>query len=276
MSLCQEGCRTNPFGDYLAMRFAKFALSLLVIAVGTVSPAVAGAITNITWGSAQNITGDSDVSLNGTLVYAYNFGPISVGAITVNGVSFEEFGVTDNLSSVSVGAVTVSESGGYLRGSGFYDSASSPFSSLSSNYQHLLRYAVTANVPDTITLQLGGLTIGQTYDFQWWSNNSTTDAGWKDTTATATNSVTLFSNSGFLNSPFNPVEGGLGQYAIGRFTATSTTHSINFNGTTGLPLINAFQLRSISSEVPEPSMLVIAASGLAFGGFSKLRRRKQS
>lgn len=254
------------------MRFAKFALSLLAISFGIVSPAIAGAGFSVTWGAQKNITGDSDVSLIGNLVYAYKFVPTAIGDTTVNGVAFSEFVVPDNESSVDVGAVRISESVGFLKGSGFYDSSNNPFSNLSTGYQQLLRYAVTATAPSTITLQLGLLTIGHTYDFQWWSNNSTTDSGWNDTTATATNSVTLISNSGFLNAPFSPVEGGLGQYAIGRFTATNTTHLINFNGTSVFPLINAFQLRSVSLVVPEPSMLVIAVSGFAFGTFSK---RKQ-
>ena len=71
------------------------------------------------------------------------------------------------------------------------------------------------------------------------------------------------------------VEGGTGQFAIGRFTADSTSFSIAFNGdafTSYQPLINGFQVRA----VPEPSTYAMALAGLACGGFSLFRRRKRA
>lgn len=280
MSSCQEGGSITPSGELFSMRFAKFALSLFVLALGTATSSMAGVGTSITWGTPQNISGVGDVSTNGNLVYAYHFGLNISGGITVNGTEFTSFQIASPIPSATLGNVTISESRGFLVGTDSLGSSDDPYDGLQSDYKNMLGRGVYASEPDTITLQLGGLTIGQTYDFQWWSNNSTNNltstVSSQQTTANATNSVTLTSNSGLLDSPSVLKNGRLGQYVIGRFTATGTTASIDFDGVGGVPLINAFQLRSIPSAVPEPSMLVIATSGLALGGISKLRRRKQS
>jgi hypothetical protein len=101
---------------------------------------------------------------------------------------------------------------------------------------------------------------------------------WSTTTAAATNSVTLSANtSGSQSGPGPGVDGGIGQYAVGTFTADSTSLSITFNGpalTSSQPLINGFQLRTVA--VPEPSTYAMALAGLACGGSVVFRRRKRA
>ena len=66
---------------------------LLAIATGLATSITAHAAV-ITWGAAQNITGDSDVSLADSLVRAFNLdGSGTVASTTVNGVTFEPFGI---------------------------------------------------------------------------------------------------------------------------------------------------------------------------------------
>lgn len=235
---------------------------------GIANPGNVALAGSIVWGAPQSITGDSNVITAGTLVYAYNFGPTSVTSATVNGVTFQAFGIPGGGASVSQDAVTIQEFPGSLFW-GNQSSASNPFAGLGSGYQNLLSSNVTASSPDTITLTLGGLSAGAVYDFQWWSNRPTTPV--YSTTALAGNSVMLSSNT-YAGSE----EGGLGQYAIGRFTASGTSQSIDFSGSyffgsSNMPSINGFQVRL----VPEPSTWVMGAVGLACAGWTVSRRRRR-
>jgi len=222
------------------------------LAIALITTAPLGAIAApITWGSATTISGDGDVSTTGTLLYAYNFGPSSVAGTTVNGVTFAPFALPDLTGPgipVTVGGVSISESPGDLIGNLIFSGSLAPFTNLSSSYRNLLTYGATGGADETVTLQLGGLTPGHTYDFQWWSNDSSGNSPlWHDTVATATNSVTLLGNA-------DPTDGSVGQFAIGRFTADATTLSITFDSRGGgsfWPLINGFQVRVVSSPVPE-------------------------
>ena len=234
----------------------------------------------IVWGSPQNISGDSDVSTTGTLLYAYNFGSLSVASTTVNGVTFSAFPLPDSTgpgTPVTVDSVSISESPGFLYGNNSFSSGSAPFVNLSTAYKNLLGSGATAGEPGTITLQLGGLAPGQTYQFQWWSNNSTSFDNWSQTIATASNSVALITNLSGTGSEGTGVEGGIGQYAIGTFTADASSSSIAFTGdpsTSYWPLINGFQVRAI--PVPEPRTWCPALAGLACGGCAVWRRRKRA
>jgi hypothetical protein len=111
------------------------------------------------------------------------------------------------------------------------------------------------------------LKIGFDYEFQWWSNLSGTNPP-QAHGASAGNSVTLIDNTSGL-------EGGLGQFAIGRFTADSAIQVINFapvppNGSQAFAQLNAFQLRS----VPETSSVLagILPLGVLIVGFLVRRR----
>jgi hypothetical protein len=231
--------------------------------------------TPITWGSAQNITGDSDVSTLGSLLYAYNAGEAGVTSTTVNGVLFSPYVFPHHPhQTTTTGSVTFTESPDYLLPFNNLGTGSGSFDSLSGSYATLLSSGGSAGLPDTITGTFGGLTAGNDYLIQWWSNDSASTFGgvFVQTQASqigGNSTVTLDSN--LSNSA-----GGLGQYAIGTFTATSSSVAFNLNSVTGLPLINAFQIRDVtSSAVPEPGQ--VAASLLllfGIGGYILLKRRK--
>ena len=225
------------------------AASLAVSATSQAAP--------ITWGSPQTVSGDSDVSTTGSLVYAFTFGGTAAPpSATVNGVTFSPFRVPGGIiTSATVGSVTISESPGNLFASNTFGSSSAPYSGLSTDYKAILGSGAYADLPASITVTLGGLTSGQDYLVQWWTNNASNaailGAGFTNTTATAINSVTLDANT------TNAV-GGLGQFAIGTFTASGTSQTFLLSETSGgfNPLINALQVRA----VPEPSMTVLVGT----------------
>lgn len=189
--------------------------------IGAVETATTARAATITWGAPQNISGDSDVSTVGTLLYAYNFGHSRVDSTTVNGVEFTAFALPNSTPAgipVTLGSVSIAESPGELHGYHAFGSFIPPFSALSFEYQTLLWRGATGGQTGTLTLELGGLTPGQAYDFQWWSNNSTDADNWSQTIASAGNSVALITNTSGTGSQGTGVDGGVGQYAIGRFT----------------------------------------------------------
>lgn len=235
----------------------------------------------VTWSPAQNISGDSDVSTLGTLIYAYNIGengqstPPAVTSTTVNGVSFSAFAFPENYTTnnVTIGDLTITEDPSQLWAWNELGYNSGAIAGLSAGYQSLLGSGGSAGAPGTMTIKLGGLTLGQDYLVQWWSNDSAMLSGgsvFSQTSAIGNPSnVTLDSNTS------NTV-GALGQYVIGTFTAISPFASFDLNGTGGYPLINAIQVRNITSAaVPEPGRVAASILLLAgIGGYVWLKRRK--
>ena len=216
----------------------------------------------ITWGAPTNISGDTNVSTDGTLVAAFN---MNGSAVTVNGVNFASWMFTSNTTSTSMGNFTFTETSHILIASGL-GAGSPPFSNLSSNYQTLLSTALTTDENNTLTLTITGLTLGHQYEFEFFLNGSNS-AGTDNlrTTASAPNPVSLDDNT------TNAV-GGTGQFVIGTFNGGDTTEVISFTGTdsTQAPTVNAFQLRDIS-VVPEPSTLALLGVG---AGIAVFRRKK--
>lgn len=223
----------------------------------------------VNWDTPANILADTDISTTGTFERAYNFGiPVWVASPTINGVTFSGFAIDGATSSVTIGNTTLSATGGNLGSYAGFGSASAPFALLSTQYQDLLSQA--ANVAWLeMTLTLSGLTIGQTYQFQTFANESVF------TGADRTGTVTGGSNTALLqyNTSVGDLEGGTGQYVIGTFTADSATQTFSYNqsGGTGSNTISGFQLRSI----PEPGVAsLLAASGvIGLCFFRKYRRR---
>ena len=87
---------------------------LVVVAMTTILAGLFAASAKadpIVWQAPQKISGDSDVSTSGHLVYAENFGDQTVTAQTINGVTFAAFDASDmnNPSGTAThGNVTVS------------------------------------------------------------------------------------------------------------------------------------------------------------------------
>jgi hypothetical protein len=231
-------------------------------------------VAEITWGSAQNITADSDVSTLGTLLYAYNIGEAGVASTTVNGVLFSSY-VFPYEQTTTTGSVTFTESPQYLWPFDNLGTGSGSFGDLSGVYQTLLSSGGSAGLPTTITGTFEGLTPGNDYLIQWWSNDSAFTWGGSAFAQTEASQVGNPSSVTLDSNPSNSW-GGLGQYAIGNFTATSSFVDFNLNGIGGLPLINAFQIRDVTSAaVPEPGQVaasLVLPAGI--GGYVFLKRRK--
>jgi hypothetical protein len=250
---------------------SSLVILVAALAVAASTPAHA-ALPPIVWGSPQTVSGDSDVSTTGSLVYAYTFGGTAAPpSATVNGVTFSPFRIPGGVvTSTTVGSVSLAESPGNLFGSNSLGSSSAPYSALSTDYKAILGSGAYADVPASITVTLGGLTSGQNYLVQWWTNNASNaailGAGFTNTTALATNSVTLDANT-------TNIAGGVGQFALGTFTASGTTQTFLLSETGGdfNPLINALQVRA----VPEPvnSALAIVASAASWMAWRRRGRR---
>jgi hypothetical protein len=229
------------------------------------------AFASMTWGAATGISGDSDVSTAGTLVGAFNVGTQGVSGATVNGVNFDSFAVTAGVTTV--GNFTLQHLGAFNSNNTIFGSALPPFSSLSPSYQTLLQSATRATGGDFI-LTMNGLTPGQTYTFQWWDNNSNVSP----TTPVLSRYTTNAFDGSFVSLSNNTGtdQGGLGQYAIGTFTAGATgIEVIQFSGAIGLPQINAFQLRTTVVPVPAAIWTGLATLGV-MGGMTVLRRRRKA
>lgn len=235
--------------------------------------AEAGVTTPITWGAAQTITGDSDVSTSGSLVYAYTFGTTSVAATTVNGVNFAAFGIsnTPTTSSATVGSLTLQEVPGVLSSYSNLGGSGAPFTSLTSGYQALLSSGGSADNPTTITVTLAGLIAGHQYSVQWWSSNSAGVTGHFGFSLGSTIASDFYSNQVTLSS----TAGGLGQYVIGTFTAVASALDFTLEAPSGgpnAPLINALQLRDLSATAVPGGGVVGAVPAIV----GLLRRRRRS
>jgi hypothetical protein len=241
--------------------------NVLLTLAGSLALTGAAHAAAITWGSATNISADSDVSTAGTLVGAFNVGGGGVASTTVNTVLFTGFAVSGNTSSS--GNFTLSSASGLQSNNSVGGGGSAPYSNLSSPYQVLVS-SLMGNTSSSanFTLAMSGLTTGDTYQFEWWSNDSN-GFGANFTTASAGNSVTL-------NSATVAGTGGLGQFAVGTFVADiSAAQQVTFTsggGPTPQLLLNGFQLRDLGATVPEPST---ALFGVAMLGVCAAARRRR-
>ncbi len=185
------------------------------------------------WGASHNITGDTDVSTAGTLISAVSInGP---GTATVNGVTFAGMGASGATGPFNLDASGVG--GGY----GGYGVPAAPFNTLSANYQNLLTNGNFGSGASLMTLTLNSLSVGTTYQFEVWINDSRAFSG------TEAVNVASGSSTARMFGDVTATVGGTGQYLIGTFTADSSSKVITFQGDSAT-LLNALMLRQLPSN----------------------------
>jgi hypothetical protein len=234
----------------------------------------------MTWGAPAQISGDTDVVTDGTLVAAYSVGNAS--PTTVNGVTFEALPIVQVsgwANPVTAGHAVISSDpfestppGTNRRYNNIIDGgdatgAGGDFAGLSSSYKQLLGHSAMSKgleyfndwnswndwLPAPAAVTLTGLTPGKMYLFQDWQQNPT--RSWTLTSGGATSDV-IYGGNG--------TAGSLGQYIIGTFTADSTgTQRIDWLANAPdnweYNIVNGFQVREM---VPEPGTIVLALTGL--------------
>lgn len=246
--------------------FSIVGASALLLAVSGPTAWAGSEGSPLSWQNPATISGDTDVSTAGSLVAAFNmFGP----DVSVNGVTFSAFNVTPGSQTATNGNFTFSETPGILTPSSNLGSAQAPFANLSANYQTLLSSAISTSDNNTLTLTMTGLTLGVTYQVQFWVNGSNfnPNTGFDTIATSGPHAVTLDANTANAN-------GGVGQWVIGSFFCGAPFQSIAFTGTDGnqAPTVNAFQLR----VVPEPTSLalIVADAGIMLLALLRVRRKK--
>jgi hypothetical protein len=227
----------------------KLGSSLLTYAVAIVaSAALATSVkaAGIAWGPATNISSDSDVSLEGTLVSATQVN--TTGApITVNTVTFGVAGSTPNfVYSTDLLFAIVPTSNSPLT-----FEQSSPATGGSAAYNAL----VNEDVYNVNLLELQRLNVGQEYLVQIWADNGV---------VSPTPDVPVF-----FDPSLNGVGliGAAGQYVIGTFTADAASEIITVGAAEGHSIVSAVQLRAI----PEPASLSV----LGVGAMALMGRRRR-
>ncbi|MGC8561535.1 MAG: hypothetical protein ACP5O1_12810, partial [Phycisphaerae bacterium] len=203
-------------------RFVSLSLAAAAAIAAAMAAAPAHAAT-IAWGTATDVAGPSDVSTQGTLLYAYTLGATANN--TVNDVTFTDAAAPSSGNTLDFGtsgadgSLVNTASGGKLSG---YVGFSSPTSITDTNYRTLLGDGVYQNPNTTsdMTLTLGSLTVGNEYQVQLWVNDSRVGS-------VATRSLTV-SPSGstgdsitlkYQTTASTTTTQYGGQYAIGTFTA---------------------------------------------------------
>lgn len=219
---------------------------LLVVTTVLLAASFPSRAAEIIWESPQDIRDDSDVSAAGTLVYAFNLGLAAGANTSINGVTFA------STNAAVTGQLTANAPGfgwGYTQ----FGAASGAFASLSSGYQTILQSAQYYNNGSVgnaavLSYNLEGLVVGQEYQIQVWSNDSRGYSG-----SIKGGSIYASSGGGSVTLEFSTTNevGGLGQYAVGTFTADATTQTFSltaFDTTSGNynTQINALQLRAVS------------------------------
>lgn len=203
----------------------------------------------ILWSGAQDTAGTQDVLAGGSLVEAMNAGPSSTGTVAVNGVTFVN---TDALLPMSAGGVNP------LDGSTSGDV----------NYNQLLNtFDFGGGVSTSLSVGGGTLLAGSNYMLQVWFTDLRSCCSGRDMT---------FGDGSGGNVDLNATGGGLGQFAVGQFTADGGSQSLALtsNGFANVHL-TAYQVRTLeeTTPVPVPAPLFLFGLGLVLIGALRSRRK---
>lgn len=203
----------------------------------------------IQWNPVTDTTSVTDISTNGILLSAFNGG---TSTTTANGVTFNASGV---LGMTFVGALD----GGNTGDAGF---------------DTLLNEFTFGGGTGDVVFDIGSFVAGSSYEVQVFYTDQRPDSRSDrimrfDDDGTGTNGfVDLESN------PDNTTGTPFGQFAIGTFTSDGTDLNLILNAQGfGNAHITAWQIRSIVTPVPEPSLGILLVMGLGLTVFGKRRRR---
>jgi hypothetical protein len=217
----------------------------------------------ITWGAAQDMTGNPDISTLGSYFDAASaYGTITVnnGVAGVGGTNTLFNALTGNPASDGAISVTIGD------GQGAYGASFTTATPSSTSYSDLVNTGVFgAGGASTVTLT--GLTVGSEYQIQSWSYYSGDSA-----TATTDYSNGLLSSNPLYVSDAVSLLNQTGQFAIGTFTATSADESFDFSTTGGHQFINDVSVRDLTVAAPEPSTWAMMLGGLVMLGFCVRRK----
>lgn len=208
---------------------------------------------SVVWNTRALISSETDVATNGGLVYAYDDSGV---AATVNGIPF----AAGNSPSSFGGNVTVNGSYWYST-TAFGSSNGAPWNALSTDYQTMLQGGVYANSNTTMTVTLNNLTVGHQYLVQFWVCDTRIGASNRSETVASPggNTVALDYNNTSAN-------GGVGQYAIGSFTADAITQPLWLTNAQPLGAGNSAQMNAIQlRDLNAPNGSVLANVTLAPG-----------
>jgi hypothetical protein len=234
-----------------SMKKSLFLSVLAVISLGGLASSHAAIIT---WGSAQNITGDSDVLTTGTFDRAYSFQVSQTNGdsdLLVNGVTFTSISTptSPGISNLTLDNTTIASTTTFA-------SLNDNFNSMTGDYNTLVLNAFYA-LAGQLNLTFNGLTNGQDYRVQLWV--SYMPGGGKTETISSGNSASISSFGG-----------GSGQFVVGNFTANSSSQVFNVSSGDTYPLLNAVSLYA----VPEPSTYALVLGGILT--LLLIRRRVQA
>jgi len=219
----------------------------------------------ITWGTAQTISGASDVVTAGSLLGTYAPGDSSASSYPVNGVTF---------STSSLPDFSASGFNGYISNAGSAGTADSNYNAL----LQYLEYGATYNNPtfSTASLTWGGMVAGDTYEIELWVEDNRPGYTFSQSEYVI-GGTTYGTDMGGPLTILTPTVGGVGEFITGTFVATSGTETIGFapfssQANSAVPQINLLQVRDLSAPVPEPATLGLTAAGLLLVAGMKRRR----
>ncbi len=213
---------------------------------------------DITFGSAQTITGDANLIDATTMPGSIYVDAILPGSVASSSLTAD--GVTFNLSSFSTtsasdGIISLaanSDTPAFNPGSFTTYGNNAAFGAGSSAFNAVMNAGGVYGSAGTITISSSALTLGHIYDIQIF--NYSGDGQNESTTFTSgSSSVTLFDDNG----------SNVGQFVTGTFTATGSSETIGFGQPTGAytPVVGAISLSDITS-VPEPSTSALLLGGM--------------
>lgn len=226
----------------------KMVLGKWMVGVALSACASVSLAAPILWADAMNTQGPSDVVTFGTLVEAVN-ATASAGTTSVNGVEFA------NVAELIGGDFSGALAGGTTGDAG---------------YNALLNtFSFGGGTSTSIELASGLLAGGSQYILQVW---------YTDLRSCCSGRVMTFSGDGGatvdVSASGTGQDAALGQYALGLFTADSSSQTLNLatNGFANAH-VSGYQVRAVpSAQVPVPGTLLLFGLGLLGLGMLAGRR----